>query len=209
MVFQSGGDPKETTKEAAGEGQSRPNTSYRVLPNYFTCSPVQPACQDGKWAFSTYPRSLLPNIATVTTHSPDIAMDLADIQDWTKETLGPRPASYHRTAIDALAMILNGSESPTAVAVIITAAYSSSADQTFKTGDGERIDIVKVFWRILCDAARMFGSAHSRLIDLLQEMSTQPDMCATDGSFPKTPAGMVFWRDLPGFPFHLSDDALC
>jgi hypothetical protein len=106
-------------------------------------------------------------------------------------------------------MSLNGSESPSAVADIITTAYSSYVEQPLETSVGERIDRVKLFWSTLCDAARTFGSAHSRLIDLLYEMSKQPDTYSTDGSLAKTPGGMVYWQDLPGFPFYLCDDGLC
>jgi hypothetical protein len=136
-------------------------------------------------------------------------MDLADIQDWMKERRERLTASDHLTAIDALAMSLNGSESPSAIAAIITIAYSSYVKRPPKTSDGERIDRVKYFWSTLCDAARTFGSAHSRLIDLLYEMSKRPGMNTADGSSAKSPGGMVYWRDLPGVSFHLCDDALC
>jgi hypothetical protein len=136
-------------------------------------------------------------------------MDLADIQDWIKDRRERLTASDHLTAIDALAMSLNGSESPSAIAVIITTAYSSYVEQPLKTSDSERIDRVKFFWSTLCDTARTFGSAHSRLIDLLHEISKQPDVYATDGSLERAPGGVVYWRDLPGFPFALCDDALC
>jgi hypothetical protein len=133
-------------------------------------------------------------------------MDLADIQDWIKTRRERITAPDHLSAIDALAVCLDGSESPSAVAVIITKAYSSYVGQPLKNSDSDR---VQSFWVMLCDAARMFGSAQSRLIDLLHEMSKQPDVYATDGSLAKTTSGMVYWRDLPGLPFALCDDALC
>jgi hypothetical protein len=133
-------------------------------------------------------------------------MDLAVIQDWIEIRRERITAPDHLDAINALAMCLDGSESPSAVAVIITKAYSSYVGQPLKNSDNDR---VQSFWVMLCDAARMFGSAQSRLVELLYEMSSQPDIYATDGSLAKTTSGMVYWRDLPGFPFALCDDALC
>jgi hypothetical protein len=133
-------------------------------------------------------------------------MDLADIQDWIKTRRERITAPDHLNAIDALAMSLNGSKPPSAIAAIITKAHSSYVEQPLKNSDNDR---VQSFWVMLCDAARMFRSAQSRLIDLLHEMSTQPDIKATDGSLAKTASGMVYWRDLPGLPFALCDDALC
>jgi hypothetical protein len=138
--------------------------------------------------------------------SPIIAMDLADIQDWIKIRRERITAPDHLSAIDALAMCLNGSEPPNAVAAIITKAYSTYVEQPLKNSDSDR---VQGFWVMLCDAARMFESAQSRLIGLLHELSRQPDIYTTDGSLAKTPSGMVYWRDLPGLPFALCDDALC
>jgi hypothetical protein len=132
-------------------------------------------------------------------------MDLATIKDWIDQRPERLTAPDHRRAIDAIAMSLNGSEPPSVVAAIIASAYRSYVEQPLKTSEGDR---VLRFWVILCDAARTFGSAHSRLIDLLYEISTQPDMNTTDGSLATTPGGMVYWRDLPGFPFALCDDAL-
>jgi hypothetical protein len=131
-------------------------------------------------------------------------MDTADIQDWIKTRRERVTAPDHLSAIDALAICLNGNGPPNAIATSITKAYSSYVEQPLKNSESDR---VQSFWVLLCDAARMFGSAQSRLIDLLHEMSKQPDIYATDGS--KTTGGMVYWRDLPGLPFALCDDALC
>lgn len=132
-------------------------------------------------------------------------MDLATVQDWTKSTREHFTASDHLDAIDALIKLLNGSESPSATAATITKAYSNYVEQPMKNSDSDR---VQRFWGIFCDAARTFGSAHSRLIDLLHEISTEPDTQATDGSSTIDPNGRIYWRDLPGLPFALCDDAL-
>lgn len=133
-------------------------------------------------------------------------MDLATVQDWTKVRRERVAASDHLDAIDALAMLLNGSESPSAAAAIITKAYSSYVEQPVKNSDNDR---VLPFWTMLCDAARMFGSAQSRLIELLHEISLQPDMSATNRPLATYPGGLIYWLDLAGFPFALCDDALC
>jgi hypothetical protein len=132
-----------------------------------------------------------------------IPMDLATIQDWTKNERERRTAADHLSAINTIATCLNGSESPNAVAVMITAIY---VEKPVKNGDSNR---VQDFWIILCDAARIFGSTQSRLIDPVHEISTQPDVYATDGSLAKDPNGMVYWRDVPGLSYALCDDALC
>jgi len=133
-------------------------------------------------------------------------MDLETVQDWTKARREYLTAPDHLSAIDALVMLLNGSEAPGAAAAIITRAYSNYVEQPVKDSDSDR---VQRFWGILCDAARTFGLAQSRLIDLLHEISTQPDMKAADESLAKDPNGLIYWRDLPGWPFALCDDALC
>jgi hypothetical protein len=133
-------------------------------------------------------------------------MDLVDIQDWIKIRRERITAPDHLSAIDALAMCLDGSEPPSTIAAFVTKAYSSYVEQPLKNSDSDR---VQSFWVMLCDAARMFGSAQSRLIDLLREVSTQPDIYATDGLLAETTSGSVYWRDLPGLPFALCDDALC
>jgi hypothetical protein len=136
---------------------------------------------------------------------PVIEMDLATVQDWTKSRRDQLTASDYLAAIDALAMLLDGSESPSATAATITRAYSHYVEQPLKNSDSDR---VQRFWGIFCDAARTFGSAQSRLIGLLHEISMQPDMKTTDGSLAKAPNGRIYWRDLPGLPFALCDDAL-
>jgi hypothetical protein len=118
-------------------------------------------------------------------------MDLAAIQDWAKERRERTTASDHVSAIDALAMTLDGSESPIAVAAMITKSYGSYVEQPLKNSDGNR---VYPFWVTLCDAARTFGSAQGRLIDLLHAILMQPDTNATDGSSLTDPTGSIYWR---------------
>lgn len=52
-------------------------------------------------------------------------MDLATIQDWTKNERERSTAADHLSAINTIATCLNGSESPNAVAVMIIAIYSN------------------------------------------------------------------------------------
>jgi hypothetical protein len=135
-------------------------------------------------------------------------MVLAAIQDWTKERRERTTASDHVSAIDALAMTLTGSDSPSTAAAMITKSYGNYVEQPLKNCENNR---VYPFWVTLCDAARAFGSAQSRrrLIDLLREMSTQPDICVTDVSPSTELNGSIYWQDLPGLPFALCDELLC
>jgi len=135
-------------------------------------------------------------------------MDLAAIPNWMRERRGRTTASDHVGAINALAMTLNGSDSPSATAAMITESCREYVEQPLKKSENNR---VYPFWVTLCDAARAFGSAQSRrrLIDLLHEVSTQPDVSTTDGSSSTDPNGSIYWRDLPGLPFALCDELLC
>jgi hypothetical protein len=134
-----------------------------------------------------------------------VTMDLATVQDWNKSTREHLKASDHLDAIDALITLINDSKSPSAAAAIITKAYSNYVEQPLEDSESDR---VQRFWGILCDAARTFGSAQKRLIDLLYEISTQPEVKATDRSIAKDRNGRIYWRHLPGLPFALCDDAL-
>jgi hypothetical protein len=135
-------------------------------------------------------------------------MDLTAIQDWTKERRERTTASDHVSAIDALGMTLTGSDSPSTAAAMITKSYGNYVEQPLKNSENNR---VYPFWVMLCDAARAFGSEQSRrrLIDILHEISTQPDISNTDGSSSTDPNGYIYWRDLPGLPFALCDELLC
>jgi len=123
-----------------------------------------------------------------------------------KERRERTTAPDHVNAIDALGMTLDGSKSPRAAAAMIATSYGSYVVQPLKNNDSNR---VYPFWVTLCDAARAFGSAQGRLIDLLHEMSTQLDTSGTGGSSPINSDGFIYWRDLPGLPFALCDELLC
>lgn len=88
-------------------------------------------------------------------------MDLETVQDWTKAKRERVTAPDHLCGINALVTLLNGSEASSATAAISTRAYSNYVGQPPKNSDSDR---VQRFWGILCDAARTFGSGHSRLI---------------------------------------------
>ena len=134
------------------------------------------------------------------------------MQDWMKERRERTTAPDHVNAIDALELTLDGSKSPSAAAAMITKAYDNCIEQPLKKNDRNMSNRVYPFWVTLCDAARAFGSAQSRrrLIDLLHEMSSQPDISRTDGSLSSNePNDFIYWRDLPGLPFALCDELLC
>jgi hypothetical protein len=141
-----------------------------------------------------------------TTHDnhhafPLIAMDLTVTQDWTKARRERLTSPDHLSALDAIAMVLSGSQSPSAAAAVVTKAYASYVERPLKNSGSSRLG---PFWGMLCDAVREFGSAHSRLLDLLHEISTHD----ANGSSAKDSFGVIYWRDLPGFPYALCDDAI-
>ncbi|KAM0709969.1 hypothetical protein Q7P35_002331 [Cladosporium inversicolor] len=132
-------------------------------------------------------------------------MGLATLEDWAKPKRERLMALNHICAFDALVTLLDGSVAPFDAADTITESYRNYVEQPLKNSENDR---VQRFWRILCDAARTFVSAQSRLVDVLHEVSTQPDVIAVDELLSKDSKGMIYWRDLPGFPFALCDDAL-
>lgn len=132
-------------------------------------------------------------------------MDLTSLQDWTTAKRATTDDPDHRRAFDGLALLLSNQASPAMAATTITEAYESFIKDTPITHDNDKIS---VFWALfLCDAIRTFGSAHQRLVELLREVSKQPDVTMTDGSLAKHSNGAVYWRDLPGWPLQLCEVA--
>jgi hypothetical protein len=66
-------------------------------------------------------------------------MDLATVQDWTRSTRERLTASDYLNAIDALAILLNGSEPPSAAAAIITEVYRNYVEHPVKNSDSDRV----------------------------------------------------------------------
>jgi hypothetical protein len=119
----------------------------------------------------------------------------------------------HLRANEALASLVEGEASPTDTAKIITTAYASSlrSDRSAPKGDRWYHSKFHEFWgRIFSDFVRHHssGEAQERLINLLVEISRQPDLRWEDGSVATTDAGQVYWRDLPGWEFHFADEGL-
>jgi hypothetical protein len=119
----------------------------------------------------------------------------------------------HLQANEALVLLLKGEASPAKTARTITAVYEPS----LKAGQGIPTDHLwyknKVFefWGLTFSAiVREFGSAEEqeRLIDLLVEISRQPDLTYADGSPIVERNGEVYWKDLPGWNFGFTEDGL-
>jgi hypothetical protein len=116
-------------------------------------------------------------------------------------------------ANEALALLLKGEASPAETAKIITAIYEPSlkAGQGTPTGHLYYKNKVWEFWGLsLSEVIREFGSAEmqARLFDLLVEISRQPNLTYADGSPIVEGSGEVYWKDLPGWSFALTEDVL-
>lgn len=128
------------------------------------------------------------------------------MQDWASTKRQGTDDPDHTRAIEGLSMLLNHRQTPAATASIITAAYEDHVKESPKTSCEDK---VFAFWALyMCDTIRAFGSAQEILIDLLEEMSRQPDVKTADGSLAMKLNGAIYWRDLPGWPFALCDQAL-
>lgn len=119
----------------------------------------------------------------------------------------------HLQANEALALLLKGEASPAKTARTITAIYEPSlkAGQGIPTHHLWYKNRVFEFWGLsFSTVIREFGSAEeqARLIDLLVEISRQPDLTYADGSPIVERTGEMYWKDLPGWSFGFTEDGL-
>jgi hypothetical protein len=119
----------------------------------------------------------------------------------------------HLRASEALASLVKGETSPSDTAKIITGTYASSlkSDRSVPKGDRWYHSKFHEFWgRTFSDFVRHHSSTEAKelLINLLVEISRQPDLRYVDGSVATTDAGQVYWRDLPSWKFHFADEGL-
>ena len=123
-----------------------------------------------------------------------------------------RGDSDHLQATAALALLLIGEANADDTAKSITMIYEVDLKRNNGStyGDGHN----KFFHFLnshICTAIRTFGSAEvqHRLIDLLVEISRQPDVKTPDGSVKLHDAHEVYWRDVPGWEYNFADEILC
>ena len=114
----------------------------------------------------------------------------------------------HLEAADALGALLSGEATPEDTAKIITMIYEVPLKKKKESAYTDEHEKPFYFWdHHLCDAISRFGNnelQERRLLQLLDEISKQPDVTTSNGSV-KEYSGRVYWRDLPGLTGHLID----
>jgi hypothetical protein len=161
--------------------------------------------------------SLVGSSFSCTHHrSPASATSVANmesVQSYMEKVREHTKDPDHLRATEALASLVEGESSPADTAKIITTTYVSSlrSDRSVPKGDRWSYSKFHEFWgRTFSDFVRHHsgGEAQGPLINLLAEVSRQPDLKYEDGSVVTTDAGQVYWRDLPGWIFHFADEGL-
>lgn len=135
-------------------------------------------------------------------------MDVITVDEWKRAALSNTTASdtHHMQSLNTLCSMFQRHITPSEAAQAITNAHEPYAKQRQKNSDDDRITH---FWALfICDAIRKLGSSHEILLQLLEEMASQPDAIATDSTVATSPAGANYWRDLPGMPWEIYEQAL-
>lgn len=138
---------------------------------------------------------------------------MESVEDYMKKVHEYTTDADHLQANVALALFLEGEVSTAETAKTITTIYEPS----LQAGQGIPNDHlwyktkVHEFWgESLSTIIREFGSAEAqaRLIDLLVEISRQPDLTYADGTPIVELNGEMYWKDLPGWSFGFTEDGL-
>jgi hypothetical protein len=143
--------------------------------------------------------------------SPTSIVIMESVQSYVEKVREHTEDPDHLRANEALASLVEGRTSPADTANIITSIYAASLESDRKMPKSDRCSKFHEFWAPnFSDFVRHHsrGEAQERLIDLLVEISRQPDLRYKDGSAAMDDAGHVYWRDLPGWNFHFADEGL-
>ena len=129
------------------------------------------------------------------------------VQDWANAMKARADNTNHHLAIDALASLLDDKTSSSDAAGRITTAYEEPIKDLSNPDDfGNDVSIFYALYS--CDAIRTFGDASGHLVDLLVEISKQPNIKHIDGSSVKQRNGSVYWRDLPSWSYNFLEYGL-
>ena len=113
----------------------------------------------------------------------------------------------HIEAADALVQLLSGTATVEDTAKIITMIYEPSLEENPDGTWMNEHNKIFYFWGHHIDSAvRSFCGdevQEQRLVDLLVDMSKQPDVRNSDGSLKKFANVLVYWHDLPGLSFDI------
>lgn len=138
---------------------------------------------------------------------------MVSLEDWKTAKCADIEDTDHIQAIETLASLLEGDLSPADAAKAITTTYEPS----LKAIGGSSTEPlwynnkVSEFWGIyMSNAVRCFGNieAQEQLMNLLTEISQQPDLEDDDGVVVTSIDHHVYWNDLPGWDRHFTDDGL-
>ena len=118
----------------------------------------------------------------------------------------------HIKAADALTLLLNGEADADNTAERITKIYEADLKRNNGSTYADGHNKVYEFWmNHMCNAILKFGNSvvHQRLIELLEEISRQPEVRTPDGCEKMYEGCEVYWRDVPGWEYSFADDILC
>lgn len=159
----------------------------------------------------------LLDVSQLITIVPGAVM--MSVQDWSETWRETTGYPNEIQAIEALALLLDGKVSAPETAKTITMTYERSIRAGMVQCPEETVSItdsVTDFWeREMCDAIRTFGNVdtHERLMDLLVEISRQPDILDPRGRqvmhAGKHGRDSVYWSGVPGWESALVALGLC
>jgi len=134
------------------------------------------------------------------------------VQDWKKAVLALTDDSDQIQAADALALLLNGEADADDTARSITMIFEVDLKRNNGSTHADCHNKVYEFWtNHMLLAILKFGSTvvNQRLIDLLKEISKQPDVKTPDGSVKTHGRYEAYWRDVPGWEYSFAEELLC
>jgi hypothetical protein len=134
------------------------------------------------------------------------------VQDWKKAVHAQTEDPDHVQAAEALALLLNGEAAACDTAKGITMIYEADLERNNGSTYADGHNKVYGFWtNHMCNAILKFDSivVQQRVVELLIEISKQPDVKTPDGSVKMHDGHEVYWRDVPGWEYNFADDILC
>jgi hypothetical protein len=138
---------------------------------------------------------------------------MGSFQDWKKTVLEHTADDPdHAQAVDALALLLKGEADADDTAKSVTMIYEVSLKRNNGSTYADCHNKVYEFWMShICQAILKFDSTvvYQRLIDLLKEISRQPDVKTPDGSVKMHRGCEAYWRDVPGWEHGFAEELLC
>jgi hypothetical protein len=134
------------------------------------------------------------------------------VQDWKKAVLALTDDSDQIQAAEALALLFSGEADADDTAKSITMLFEVNLKRNNGSTYNDCHNPVYEFWsNHMLNAILIFGSTvvNQRLIDLLKEISKQPDVITPDGSVKMHGRYEAYWRDVPGWEYSFAEELLC